>query len=233
MFTPTKAYASTFTVLACIVLTGCPSMPMMTTAKTIGNGKNEIIIAPGVVGFNAGIVGSKTSSDVGATVTLPDVTLGYRRGIGDSFDLGLTLTGFGRFQIDGKVNFLGNGKNDRFALALDPTLGGVFVGAGSVSGGYVDFGLPLLMDLAVSDNVRFTLGPRYRGTYVFGSGGGTGGSSLLNFAGTGFGAEFILSETVALQPWGTADYLLNAPESNSAKSASVLFTAGLAIKLHF
>lgn len=213
---------------AVLCLTGCPSMPMMTTAKTIGDGKNEIVIAPGVVGFSAGVF-DKTST---ATITVPDVTLGYRRGIGENFDLGATLTGFGHLQLDGKVNLLGNTKADRVALALDPTLGGVFAAVGTVSAGYVDFGLPLLIDLAASDAIRLTVGPRYRGTYLFGSANSEGASTLLNYAGTGLGAEFIVSDVVALQPWGTVDYLLNPPGDGTTDVSALFFTGGLAIKLH-
>ena len=171
MFTSKIAAHVKLTAIASLAvgfLTGCPSMPMMTTAKTIGDAKNELTIAPGVVGFSASAFGGS------GTLTLPDVGLGYRRGIGDSFDLGVTVGGFGHLQLDGKVNFLGNAKGDKFALAIDPTVGGVFIGAGNVGAGYVDFAVPVLMDLAVNDSVRFTIGPRYRGYLLFAGASGVG-----------------------------------------------------------
>ena len=81
MFTSKIAAHVKLTAIASLAvgfLTGCPSMPMMTTAKTIGDAKNELTIAPGVVGFSASAFGGS------GTLTLPDVGLGYRRGIGDS-----------------------------------------------------------------------------------------------------------------------------------------------------
>lgn len=231
MFTSKIAAHVKLTAIASLAvgfLTGCPSMPMMTTAKTIGDAKNELTIAPGVVGFSASAFGGT------GTLTLPDVGLGYRRGIGDSFDLGVTVGGFGHLQLDGKVNFLGNAKGDKFALAIDPTVGGVFIGAGNVGAGYVDFAVPVLMDLAVNDSVRFTIGPRYRGYLLFAGASGVGSEShLSHLIGTGLGGEFVVGDTVALQPWGTVDYLLNPVATEGKSTSAILFTGGLAIKLRF
>lgn len=227
-------------VTATALLTGCPSMPMMTTAKTIGDGKNQVTISPGVVGFSSKAFGSTgdSSSEVGATVVVPDLMLAYRRGIGSSFDLGVGLSGFGKLSVDGKINFLGNDKDDKIALAVDPTVGGFFVAAGEIGGGYVDYSLPLLFDLAPSDWFRATIAPRYRGTVFLGSGGGETASSALHYVGSGLAAEFTVSDVLALQPHAAFDLLMNPPKEKSpdgteVSASAIALTGGFAFKLNF
>ncbi|MBM4360086.1 MAG: hypothetical protein FJ096_18425 [Deltaproteobacteria bacterium] len=225
--------------VSAFLLTGCPSMPMMTTAKTIGDGKNQVTISPGVVGFSGGVFGAAAgaSASTGGTILVPDLMLAYRRGIGDSFDLGIGLSGFGKFSLDGKVNFLGNGKSDKFALAIDPTFGGVILGVGSIGAGYLDYGLPILLDLAPNDWFRATLAPRYRGNFFFAAAQGETDSRVTHYLGSGLGAEFTLNDTVQLQPHAAFDVLLNPPPTRrdgvEMSSSAVALTGGLAVKLNF
>jgi hypothetical protein len=243
MFTSPLARKLALPALAALsttLLMGCPSMPMMTTAKTIGDGKNQVTISPGVVGFSGSVFGSTGSDSTGGvgTLVVPDLMLAYRRGIGDRFDLGVGLSGFGKFSVDGKINFIGNGKDDKFALAIDPTFGGVILGVGSVGAGYLDYGLPLLLDLAPTAWFRATLAPRYRGNFIFAAAKGESESEVLHYFGSGLGAEFIVSDMVALQPHAAFDVLLNPPSYQDANgvevsSSAVAITGGLAIKLNF
>lgn len=200
---------------------------MMTTAKTIGDGKNEIVMSPGVAAVGVGV------GDVGGIVPVPVVDLGYRRGIGDRFDLGVTLTGWGKLAVDGKLNLLGNGKDDKFALAVDPQVGGLGFSVLSVDVAYLDFALPVLLDYAANDSIRLTASPRYRGTYFLGQIDDSGDARLFNYVGTGLGAEFVVNETVVLQPHGTIDYLLDSGSNDFGRSAVVALTGGLALKLRF
>ena len=59
-----------------LVCTGCPSVPTLTTAKTVGNGVNEITISPGFVGIAARAVGGGESISTGI-LKLPDLAFGH------------------------------------------------------------------------------------------------------------------------------------------------------------
>ncbi len=230
------------TSLLALATAGCPSMPMMTTAKTLGHDNGELTIAPGVFGFSLSAFqeqpASGTPPEIAGTLVLPEIALAYRHGIGERFELGATLSGLGHLALDGKIALVGNGKDesgneDLFTLALDPTVGGVFVGAADIGGGYIDFGLPVLMDVAPTDWFRVTLGPRYRGTILFVSAGDQSESADLHYIGLGLGTEFVINETVALQPHGTYDLLLNPAGGAGIGTSFKMLTGGLAVKLRF
>ena len=211
-----------------VVCTGCPSVPTLTTAKTVGVGVNEITISPGFVGFAAAATGASGSASTGL-LSIPDLAFSYRRGFGDSVDAAVTLSGWGHLRLDGKYNFLGNEKGDAFALAINPGVGGVFVGSGDVAGGYVDFTIPVPMDIAFTDWMRMTLQPRYMGIVAFGG----GETAATHFVGAGMGLEFVVNETVALQPHGGFDLMMNPPGTGEVGTDFMLATGGFAIKLRF
>lgn len=202
-----------------VVCTGCPSVPTLTTAKTVGDGVNEIAISPGFVGFAASAGGGDLGSVSTGLITLPDLAFGYRRGIGDKFDLGVIFSGWGHLRIDGKINFI---DSDAFALAINPAFGG--------TAGYVDFSLPVPMDIVFTDWMRLTLQPRYMGLVSIVD------NTLVpfqHFAGAGMGLEFVVSDMVALQPHGGVDLWLNPPSGTKVGGDALLATGGFAIKLRF
>jgi len=66
----------------------------MTTAKSIGPGKNEFAFSPTAYGFSAQAVGGSASASTGLLYG-GAVDFMYRHGFSDRFDLGVSLTGFG------------------------------------------------------------------------------------------------------------------------------------------
>jgi len=84
-----------------------------------------------------------------------------------------------------------------------------------------------VVDLAPADWVRFTLGPRYVGLSAFASSGSDSESDYTSFVGSSLGVEFVINDTVRLQPHGGVVTWVNNPSDRGV----FLFTAGLAIKL--
>jgi hypothetical protein len=202
---------------------GCPSVTTMTTAKTIGKGNNDFTFSPSAYGVAGSAVGSTSSTDIfyGGAVDIM-----YRRGFTDNFDLGASLTGLGLLSIDGKINFIDT-KN--IALALDPGIGGVFTGISNVGAGYLQVTFPVLFDVAFSDSVRLTLGPRYMGIYSFATAEGRTASAYSHWVGGSLGIEFKLGKVFRLMPHGGAVAWVNKPEGVTG----FLFTGGLACKFIF
>ncbi len=201
-----------------IICTGCPSVPTLTTAKTVGDGVNEIAISPGFTGVSVAAFGAQ-GAGVAARLNVPEVALGYRRGIGDKFDLGVVFSGWGHLRVDGKINFI---DTDSFALALNPAFGG--------TAGYIDFSIPVPMDIVFTDWMRLTLQPRYMGLVGI---AGDNSAPLAHFVGAGMGLEFVVSDMVALQPHGGFDLMMNPPGTSEVGSDFMFVTGGFAIKLRF
>ena len=174
--------------IALAALSGCPKVATLTTAKTIGAGRNDVTISPGVVGLGLAAVGSTTEGGTTDTALAiaPVVDVMYRRGIGDMFDLGITLSNWGNVSIDGKINLVDAGA---FALAVDPGVGGFFFSAGDVGGGYVQFDAPLLIDLALGDTARITFAPKYVGIVAFATSEGSSASDVTHLVGLTAGIE--------------------------------------------
>ena len=221
--------------LCLVVLTGCPSISTLTTAKPIGDGKNEIAASPGVIGFTAAALGNSTDSKGNTTTTTtttgtvyaPTLDLMYRHGFGDWFDLGISITGFGNVGVDGKFNLLNTGF---LAVSLDPGVSGVFVGSGDVAGGYVELSLPVLVDFQLANWLTLTVWPKYIGIYAFGTSSGSTVDSFNHFLGGGGGLEFKFGEVFRLMPHGGAVAWANSPDG---VEGNVWFEGGLAAKFVF
>jgi hypothetical protein len=221
---------------AAIAASGCPSAPQLVNARPIGNGKNMFIVAGTVTGFSLASTGASNSNaddDVYGLITLPSIDLMYRRGIGNHFDLGVSLTGWGKVGIDGKINFI---NTPTFAMSIDPGIGGFFIGAGDVGAGYLQFTLPLLFDIVFSPGTRLTLAPMYSGIYAFAteSSSSSSASAYSHLIGGNIAFEFAVSRSLRLQPYIGAVWYYN-PEIADADvdAAAVWWNAGLALKIVF
>lgn len=217
------------------VLAGCPTFSRYTTAKAIGDGRNEFAVSAGVTGFNPSVTATNESTNTNVKLDelllAPTVDISYRRGVGSWFDFGVSLAGLlGRVGVDFKFNFLDVGF---LSVAVDPGISGVFIPLGDVGGGYLQIDAPLLVDLAPLPWLRVTLFPQYVGLYVFGKASDATASSFTHFAGGGGSITFRLGDTVSLTPHAGAVVWVNPPDITSIDVSSVLFTAGLAAKFGF
>jgi len=216
---------------ALLLVSGCPSVSVMTTAKTIGAGKNEIAFSPSVYGIAASTVGGSSSGSVNTGLFWGGaIDLMYRHGFGDHFDLGGSLSGFGELIVDGKINFI---DTPVIALSVDPGIGGVFFGAASVGAGYVQFNVPLLFDIAFGESVRLTLAPKYSGLWAFAAASSSAGSGSVSayshLLGGAAGLEIKAGKVFRIMPHG--GFLTRA--NNPSGYSGVLVSGGVAFKFVF
>lgn len=205
--------------LLAVGTTGCPNVASLTTARVLQPGTHELTIAPAAYGLSTGLF-DKSSTDIGYAGT---IDFGYRAGVADIVDIGVRLSNFGNVNVDVKVGLL---DKESVRLAIDPTLGGVFFGAGDVSAGYMQFDLPVLLDIAPSENFCITVGPRYSMLFFFAGAPGGAESDAEHMVGGTLGLEFAIGNSFAIQPNAGLMFWLNAPSGIDA----MFFTAGVAFK---
>jgi hypothetical protein len=197
---------------AAFLVAGCPNVANLTTARVNKPGTHEITVAPAVYGMPAGVFNADGDGGDGG-VMAGTVDLGYRAGLVENVDLGVRLSNWGNINLDVKIGLV---DEEAVRLALDPTIGGVFFGAGSVSAGYFQFDLPVLVDIALSERFAITVGPRYTMLGFFGG----GESAFQHYVGTTFGVEIALGDTFAIQPHGGMMFGMNRPQGVN----SMIFT---------
>jgi hypothetical protein len=199
-----------------LALGGCPSVSSLTTARTVKPGKHEVHIAPGIVNIPVAMFGESVISYV------PTVDFGYRAGLTDMLDLGVRLSSWGNIGLNLKIGLL---DSEPVRLSLDPGLGGVFLASGDSSVGYLQFDVPLLVDLYFGESFTLTLGPKYTALYAWASDLGTTGSGVAHMVGATIGFEFLVGNTFAIQPHGGVLF------SASGNESVALWTAGIAFKI--
>lgn len=233
-----RLFALAIVASATIVASGCPTSPQLVNARPIGNGRNMFIVAGTVTGFSLSSTGASNSSaddDVYGLLTLPSIDVMYRRGIGNHFDLGVSITGWGKIGVDGKINLI---NTPSFAMSVDPGIGGFFIGVGDAGGGYLHLTLPILFDIVFSPGARLTLAPMYQGMYAFATASdgssSASASAYSHFFGGNIAFEFAVSRSLRLQPYVGVTYYYN-PELNdsSVDAAAIWWNAGLALKILF
>lgn len=201
--------------LALLVLTGCPNVANLTTARVLDPGTAEITIAPAVTGLSLAIFGGDDTE----TITAGTVDLGVRAGLSEPVDLGFRVSNMGNLNLDVKVGLV---DTKGLRLALDPTVGGVFFG-GRSDAGYFQLDLPVLIDLVASDAFTFSIAPRYSLLYFF---AGDETSSAVHIFGGALGVELALGDSFAIQPNVGIGWWVNGPEEVDP----YLFSAGIAFK---
>lgn len=170
--------------------TGCVSVSHVQTADTLGSGKFQFAIEPGVGG--AAII----DSDVGGgSLYYPHVDLAARYGVSDSVDLGVR---FGSSLVELQSKFLLTDSRDpNKAISLAPSVMGVFFGSGDddVDGSisYVNLAVPLLVGFKTSGGSELVLGPRLSGTRI--SGSALDGGAAVNILSVGASVGYALRVT--------------------------------------
>jgi hypothetical protein len=220
MLTRAQQIPTLAAALATLALTGCPNVANLTTARVLDPGTVEITVAPAVTGMSAAFFDSSESG----TLTAGTLDLGVRAGLADIVDFGFRISNMGNLNLDVKVGLL---DSPALRIALDPTIGGVFLSAGSdedsTSAGYFQFDLPVLFDLVFNDHLTLSLAPRYTLLYLFAEGETTPASHLLGGA---LGFEIALGDSFALQPNAGIAFWVNGPDDVSTS----FFSAGIAFK---
>jgi hypothetical protein len=176
-------------------LSGCPTTYNMGTARTLGVERMEFTSTLVYNGLDLdALVPSESSSDMG-TIAIPFVDFGFRYGVAENMDLGLSLKGFGKAGIDLKINLLDTGD---IALSIDPELSGTQLG----DAGIVQFDLPVLVDFILSDAMTVTVAVKYTGWMPFSGADAT----LTHFVGGTLGLDIKLGDNFAMHPFAGVTY---------------------------
>lgn len=206
--------------------TGCVSVSHVQTADTLGAGKFQFAIEPGLAG--AAVI----SDDTNAGVYYPHVDLAARYGITDRVDLGVR---FGSSLVELQSKFLlSDPNNPDMAMSLAPSVMGVFVGSGedldSVS--YMNLSVPFLVGFKTSGGSEFVLGPRVTGTRL--TVGNEGAINILS-AGASVGYALRVTEGFRLMPEvGVSIPLVGDVSSNNDSEVVSGFGGGFVqVKLGF
>jgi len=160
------------TLSALITLSSCVQLSTFQTAKTVGDGNGEILVAVGG--------GGVTDSFDGESLGFGTFELGGRLGVADKVDVGLKISHFVSYLVDVKFQFVGD-EMSKFAMATGPGIG--FYGFG-FGGTIFQATLPLHMSVHPSDHFAFYMTPRYSTQFAIGDGGGA-----LHYLGGSVGFE--------------------------------------------
>jgi hypothetical protein len=176
---------------------GCASISQVQTADTLGAGKFQVGLEPGV----RGVTVNATSGDTTASGTgyLPQFDVSLRYGVTDHLDLGARV-GTSLVELQGKYLFT-DPANPTLAVSLAPSLSGLSLGAGGASAGYVNLGLPVLIGFKTKGGSELVIGPRLDGSRFFASSGNdTSGSYNTLSGGASLGYALRVSEGFRLMP---------------------------------
>jgi len=150
--------------------TGCVSVSHVQTADTLGQGRFQFAIEPGVGGA-AVLAGDSDEGLEGESDTdalyYPHLDLALRFGVTDRVDLGVRF-GSSLAELQSKF-LLTHPDNPHLAVSLAPSLMGVFLGDDSDVGSYVNVALPVLVGFKTPGGSELVLGPRVSATRISGS----------------------------------------------------------------
>ncbi len=190
--------------------TGCLSMGTVQTADTLGKGHWQ-------VAAEAGVWGAAVTGTGGANLTLPHLDVAFRYGIHDRFDLGVR-TGGSLIELQTKF-LITDPQAETLAMSVAPTIGGIFIGAGSTGGGsaaltYFNVGIPLLIGLKHLDGNELVFGPRINNIFITGS--SSGGSGIIYNFGVGGSVGYCIAigEIFKILP----EFAINVPVVTTAAS---------------
>ncbi|QSQ12968.1 hypothetical protein JY572_32170 [Myxococcus landrumensis] len=174
--------------------TGCVSVSHVQTADTLGQGKFQFAMEPGLGG--AGVV----SGEGVEGFYYPHIDLAMRYGVSDRVDLGVRI-GSSLAELQSKF-LLTHPDNPDLAISLAPSVMGLFVGTDedAVVGSYVNVAMPLLVGFKTSGGSEFVLGPRVSYTRIGAGGGGESAAVNLLNVGTSVGYAIRVTEGFRLMP---------------------------------
>jgi hypothetical protein len=144
---------------AALVITGCASFSSVQTADTLGRGRIQAAVEPGLWG---------AVSTQGPGV-IPHVDGAVRFGVSDRVDLGVRA-GMSFLEFQSKFQFT-EPSNPLVAVSIAPTLGGLFTNGSSdgSAAGILNVALPVLIGVKFGGN-QLVLGPRAQGFFIFANG---------------------------------------------------------------
>jgi hypothetical protein len=205
--------------------TGCVSISQVQTADTLGTGKFQFAVEPGLAG--AAVISDSGNGDGG--VYYPHVDLGLRYGITETVDLGVRF-GSSLVELQAKVLLTSPEDPDK-AVSLAPSVMGLLLGSGSDNVSYLNAALPVLVGFKSLNGSELVLGPRLALTRV--SAGDV--SANIISAGTSVGYALRVTNGFRLMPEVALSYPLVGSVSTASDSDVVSgFNGGFVqVKLGF
>ncbi|WP_232293271.1 hypothetical protein [Stigmatella aurantiaca] len=193
--------------------TGCVSISHVQTADTLGQGKFQFAVEPGIQG-----VGILSEDDAGSSsaadfddiddiddgdstfdaATYPHLDLALRYGVTDRIDLGVRF-GFSLAELQTKF-LLTSPDNPDLAISLAPSISGVYLGSDEDDVGYTNLALPLLIGFKTDGGSEFVLGPRVSGARVSVGGDNANGSVNVLSVGGSIGYALRIGSGFRLMP---------------------------------
>ncbi|MCP3105205.1 hypothetical protein LZ198_40685 [Myxococcus sp. K15C18031901] len=175
--------------------TGCVSVSHVQTADTLGQGKFQFAIEPGVGG--AAVIGDSSATSGG--IYYPHIDLAARYGVTDRVDLGVR---FGSSLAELQTKFLiTSPENPDLAVSLAPSVMGVFLGSDDADvGSYVNLAVPVLVGFKTSGGSELVLGPRVSATRISAGSGSTSAAANLVSVGASVGYALRVTEGFRLMP---------------------------------
>lgn len=162
-----------------LLLSACPSLTTMHTARPIEPGRTQL-------GGSAVVFGTKGD---GASSGILVAELHIRHGFSETFDFGVKVYPVG-VQVDFNILVV---DSESFAMSLDPS----FSGIGGAGGIVLYAWLPLLMDVVNNEAVTLTIGPKV-GVMLGAALAGGSGAALAT--GAMAGLKIKITETFAVMP---------------------------------
>jgi hypothetical protein len=237
-----------FAVLACALLTGCPSFATLKTARALDPGQFQMTGATEVLGQTA----TANKTDPGLGGVRPSIIVAGRYGVAQGFDVGFRLEVVAGLSADTTIQLLRGGPVD---ISLGPGAG-YFQAPGPFAYGprpievlateplYTVWSatLPLLFGFNFGEGNQVVLAPRVT-TYFVQSGDGGGQwrqGGIETFLGGSAGISFKLSHSLRVMPeidvtspvgWtGKADVVCSPTLGNCAPFdyGAVIIQGGLA-----
>lgn len=200
---------------------GCMSIGNVQSADTLGKGNFQFGVEPGVQGVAVVAPGVTTGP-----LVYPHVDFSLRYGLADRFDLGIRA---GQSFVELMGKFLITEPGSMFKLSVAPQLGGVFFSVGGAGISFISIALPVLMGIAVSDNVEIILGPRLQNYLLLGAVSGSGSASAYTMGvGGSLGVAFGIGDSLKILPEAAVSVpVVGAASSSSGGSGAGAGFAGL------
>lgn len=210
---PVSLFRVVVLLMAFLALARCPSFSTMGTARTIGRGKSQLLVA-------AEGMGAVSGTGVGV---LPQLEIAGRYGLTDDVELGAKGWYLGA-AIDAKVQLLRSPNPESgLDLAIDPTLGWSAPNKLTV-------GVPLLLGVNVPGGHQLVIGPRLVDELWFDPALPASRAANTLLAGTSLGFAWKISDRVRIMPELSFLYPLAAPPGVSTYAgAGVAYQGGFGI----
>lgn len=200
------------TVVA-LASTGCAALGSYQSPHTLEEGTIEFQLQPQ-------FRGGASSSGVGA---LPVLDLAVKYGIDGASDFGVKLGAAG-LTFDYKRRLV---KSENLVVSIDPVVGGFFLGAAGVGGGFFTVGLPLIIGLQMSDKAELVLTPKlfYSNGMLTGLESSESGAALNPGLSVGFALE--LGRTFRVMPEFSIAKPILMYQGSSSSAEGIAFAFGV------